>query len=205
MSNKLPACFISHGGGPWPYLHSMEPVMANLKASLEGMVRELGAKPKAVLMISGHWEASVFSVSPHPNPPMLYDYTGFPKHTYEVQYLAPGAPELAQRVVGLLRAAGLDAQADAQRGFDHGTFTPLVVMYPEADVPIVQLSFLSGCGDRQGCRSWVRSRRWITPCWCQHSRRMEPGDRHRVSTAISTDLGRNIGCCAAHVVRAAPR
>lgn len=138
--NKLPTYFISHGGGPWPYMKEMGPLMARLKDSLEAMVREQGTRPKAVLVISGHWEERVFTVSSSPAPGMIYDYGGFPPHTYQVKYHAPGAPELAERVKSLLEAAGLDAQLDPQRGYDHGTFTPLVVMYPEADVPVVQLS-----------------------------------------------------------------
>jgi aromatic ring-opening dioxygenase catalytic subunit (LigB family) len=79
-----------------------------------------------------------------PQPPMVYDYSGFPAHTYKVVYPAPGAPELAARVQALISAAGLPARLDAQRGFDHGTFAPLVVMYPNADVPVLQVSMKTG-------------------------------------------------------------
>lgn len=138
--NRLPTYFISHGGGPWPYMPEMTPVMAKLKASLEGIVQELGQRPKAVLVITGHWEEREFAVSSSPSPSMIYDYGGFPAHTYQVKYGAPGSPELAQRVQSLLQAAGIPARLDPDRGFDHGTFAPLAVMYPQAEMPVVQLS-----------------------------------------------------------------
>lgn len=141
---KLPTYFISHGGGPWPYMEDMRKTMHVLEASLVDMPRQLPYKPKAILMISAHWEESSFKVMTNPWPGMLYDYGGFPEHTYKVHYSAPGSPELAERVMGLIREAGLPAQADAQRGFDHGTFAPLAVMYPEADMPVVQLSLRVG-------------------------------------------------------------
>lgn len=115
-----------------------------LEESLADIPRQIGARPKALLVISGHWEEREFSVMASPQPPMVYDYYGFPEHTYQVKYEAPGSPELAQRVRGLLESAGMTARLDPQRGFDHGTFTPLVVMYPDADVPVVQLSLKTG-------------------------------------------------------------
>jgi aromatic ring-opening dioxygenase catalytic subunit (LigB family) len=118
----------------------MAPTMAKLKSSLESHVRELGDRPKAVLVISGHWEEREFTVSSSPTPPMIYDYGGFPAHTYRIQYSAPGDPALAKRVQGLLQEAGIPSRLDSQRGYDHGTFVPLAVMFPEADVPVVQLS-----------------------------------------------------------------
>lgn len=136
----LPTYFISHGGGPWPYVAEYAPTFAELKASLEAMVRELGTRPRVVLVISGHWEEQDFTVMSSPEPPMVYDYSGFPPHTYRVRYGAPGSPELAVRVQQLLQGAGFSARLDERRGYDHGTFVPLVVMYPEADVPVIQLS-----------------------------------------------------------------
>lgn len=111
-----------------------------LKQSLEAIAAELGEAPKAVLCISGHWDTSRFTLMTHPQPPMLYDYYGFPPHTYEVRYPAPGAPDVARRVRALIEAAGLPTGEDDQRGFDHGTFVPLAVMYPQANVPVLQLS-----------------------------------------------------------------
>ncbi|HEY9857382.1 MAG TPA: class III extradiol ring-cleavage dioxygenase [Stenomitos sp.] len=139
-ATRLPTYFISHGGGPWPYMPDMAPVMAKLKAALEGIAQEVGERPKAVLVITGHWEEREFTVSSSPEPPMIYDYGGFPAHTYQVTYRAPGSPELAGRVHSLLQAAGLPTRLDPQRGYDHGTFVPLAVMYPQAEVPVVQLS-----------------------------------------------------------------
>jgi aromatic ring-opening dioxygenase catalytic subunit (LigB family) len=141
---RLPTYFISHGGGPWPWVPEWRRRFVNLEASLAQMPRDLPEAPKAVLVISGHWEAPTFSVMSSPHPPMVYDYFGFPAHTYDVVYPAPGAPELAVRVASLIAAAGLPAQLDPTRGFDHGAFVPLYVMYPEANVPIVQLSLQEG-------------------------------------------------------------
>jgi len=141
---RLPTYFISHGGGPWPYVPEMRERMQVLEASLADMPRQIGAVPRAVLVISGHWEAPEFRVMAHPKPPMVYDYYGFPPHTYSVQYQAPGAPEVAARVQELARSAGIAVQLDTEQGFDHGTFAPLVVMYPQADVPVLQLSMKSG-------------------------------------------------------------
>ena len=144
MSQRLPTYFISHGGGPWPYIDDMRPMMRTLEQSLQDIPRTIGVVPKAVLVVSGHWEEPTFSVMSAPKPSMVYDYSGFPPHTYEVVYGAPGAPQLANRVVTLMEAAGIAAQLDGQQGFDHGTFAPLVVMYPQANVPVFQLSMKRG-------------------------------------------------------------
>lgn len=106
-----------------------------LETSLVQMAREVG-KPKAILMVTGHWEEDRFTVGSGAAPGMIYDYGGFPDHTYRIQYSAPGSPQVARRIVELLG----EAREDATRGFDHGTFVPLMVAYPEADVPVVQLS-----------------------------------------------------------------
>jgi aromatic ring-opening dioxygenase catalytic subunit (LigB family) len=141
MTASLPTYFISHGGGPWPWMaDQLNGMYRNLAASLADMPRQIGVTPKALLVISGHWEERDFAVMAHPHPPMLYDYYGFPPHTYEINYGAPGSPAVAARVLALLQAAGLKGHLDRERGFDHGTFTPVAVMYPNADVPVVQLS-----------------------------------------------------------------
>lgn len=138
---KLPTYFISHGGGPWPYMPEMQASNTALAASLADIPAQIGRKPEAILMVSAHWEtAGTFKVMSASKPGMVYDYHGFPAHTYEVRYPAPGAPGLADRVLQLLRAADLPVQKDSQRGFDHGAFVPAFVMYPDADVPMVQLS-----------------------------------------------------------------
>ena len=141
MKALLPTYFISHGGGPWPWLKAQMPgVYDVLEAALKDVPRQLGTTPKAVLVVSGHWAERDFTVMSAPRPPMLYDYTGFPAFTYRIEYPAPGSPEVARRVQELLRGAGFAAPADARRGFDHGTFAPLAAMYPDADVPVLQLS-----------------------------------------------------------------
>lgn len=142
---RLPTYFISHGGGPWPWMkQEMGSAYAQLDAALADMPRQLGRKPRAVLMVSAHWEESAFTVMGNPTPPMIYDYGGFPAHTYHVRYDAPGSPTLARRVMELLEGAGLPVALDIERGFDHGTFSPMVAIYPEADVPLVQLSLMRG-------------------------------------------------------------
>jgi aromatic ring-opening dioxygenase catalytic subunit (LigB family) len=119
-------------------------MFGNLEASLKDMPRQIGMTPKAVLVVSGHWEAREFAVMSNPHPPMVYDYSGFPQHTYDVVYPAPGAPQLAERVRILIENTGLPARLDMEQGFDHGAFVPLYVMYPKADVPVIQLSLKTG-------------------------------------------------------------
>ena len=141
MSSRLPAYFLSHGGGPWPYMKGqLGHLYDKLEASIVDIRRQIGVRPRAVLMISGHWESPEFTVSSSARPPMVYDYYGFPEHTYRVQYRAPGSPELAAQVSAMLEAGGVMCRSDEARGFDHGTFTVMEPLYPEADVPVVQLS-----------------------------------------------------------------
>lgn len=144
-ASTLPTFYISHGGGPWPWVEGkMRDTHRNLEAALQQLPQLVGATPKAVLMISAHWEEKDFTVMSHPNPPMLYDYSNFPANTYQVQYPAPGAPQLAERVHGLLQSAGITVRLDPARGFDHGAFVPMAVIYPDATVPVVQLSLKRG-------------------------------------------------------------
>lgn len=145
----LPVLFISHGGGPWPWVEGrMRETHRKLEAALQQLPQLVGARPKAVLMISAHWEEQDFTVMSHPHPPMLYDYSGFPANTYQVQYPAPGAPQLAEQVHDLLQSAGIAASLDPARGFDHGAFVPMYVIYPDASVPVVQLSLKRGLDPR---------------------------------------------------------
>jgi aromatic ring-opening dioxygenase catalytic subunit (LigB family) len=90
-------------------------LFSQLEASIKDIPRQLGVKPLAILVISAHWEAATFAVSANPNPPMIYDYGGFPEHTYHVHYRAPGSPALARRVQALLQQGGLSAELEAQR------------------------------------------------------------------------------------------
>src|SRR5205085_2950013 len=144
-SKVMPTLFIPHGGGPCFFMDWNPPVtwkkMADWLGTLSG---SLDVTPKAIVVISGHWEQPEFSVTGSPHPPLIYDYQGFPPHTYQLRYDAPGSPELAQQIVELLGGAGFPARVDPARGFDHGVFIPFKVIYPNADIPIVQLSLKAG-------------------------------------------------------------
>ena len=144
MTSKLPTYFISHGGGPWPWIDDMRAKFAALETSLAAMPGEIAETPKAVLVISGHWGAPEFRVMSSARPPMVYDYYGFPPHTFQIVYPSPGAPELAARTAELIRGAGLPATLDEKQGYDHGTFVPLYIMWPQANVPVFQVSMQAG-------------------------------------------------------------
>jgi 4,5-DOPA dioxygenase extradiol len=133
--------YFSHGGGPLPILgdeghRSMVDFMLKLPAQLK--------KPDAILVVSAHWEESSATLLGSQMPPMLYDYYGFPAEAYKIIYPAPGSPELANRIVQLLGEKKIPAHIDTERGFDHGLFIPLKLMYPQADIPSLQLSLLRG-------------------------------------------------------------
>ncbi len=141
---RQPAIFVSHGGGPcfWitmppPFTPTSFDGLADYLASIPGSLPE---RPRAILVISGHWETRVPTVSTSPRPPMYFDYYGFPEHTYRLNYPAPGSPVLAGRVRELLAAAGVASAEDPARGFDHGVFVPFLKIYPEAEIPVVALS-----------------------------------------------------------------
>lgn len=112
----------------------------------------LPRKPAAILVITGHWEERELTVSTAAQPGMEYDYSGFPAHTYAIKYPAPGSPQLAQRIEHLLTQAGFPVHGDGQGGFDHGTFVPVSLMYPDADVPVVMLSLKSSYDPREHIR-----------------------------------------------------
>src|SRR3546814_5265021 len=132
-----------HGGGPCFFMDWNPPDTWDRMADfLRGVVATLPARPRAVLLISGHWLASAFTIGSSPKPSLIYDYYGFPEHTYQIQYGADGDPALALRVRALLNEQGLPAADDAQRGYDHGVFIPLKLMLPDADIPVAQLSLL---------------------------------------------------------------
>ncbi|MFA9441657.1 class III extradiol ring-cleavage dioxygenase [Uliginosibacterium sp. sgz301328] len=143
---RQPSLFIPHGGGPCFFM-DWQPAdtWTRMQAFLEGIAGTLPERPKAVVVISGHWEEDAFTVNAASAPPLLFDYYGFPEHTYRLTYPAPGAPDLAERVVSLLSAAGLPTATDhTNRGLDHGVFIPFKLIFPDADVPVVQLSLLRG-------------------------------------------------------------
>jgi 4,5-DOPA dioxygenase extradiol len=137
--------YFSHGGGPLPILGDPgHQAMIDFMQALPSRLR----KPDAILVISAHWEERAATLLGAPNPPMFYDYYGFPPQAYEITYPAPGSPALAQRIAGLLGQHNVPARIDAQRGFDHGLFIPLKLMYPQADIPAIQLSLLQGLDPR---------------------------------------------------------
>lgn len=145
-SIKMPVVYLPHGGGPFSYVEMGLP--AEEVYSLTRYWREVGQlgpqKPRALLVISAHWEEAVPTLMTSPQPPMYYDYYGFPPASYEIQWPAPGDPTLARRAQELLEGAGMKTAVDDQRGFDHGTFIPLGRSFPDADVPCVQLSLKQG-------------------------------------------------------------
>jgi aromatic ring-opening dioxygenase catalytic subunit (LigB family) len=138
---RMPVYFLCHGGGPWPYMQGgLREQLRWLEASLKDLPRQLPQPPKAIVVVSSHWEAPGFSVTSSPSPGMVYDFYGFPSEMYRIRYPAPGSPALAQRMVAMLKAAGCPAHPDGTQGFDHSTYSLLQPMYPQAEVPVVQLS-----------------------------------------------------------------
>lgn len=138
---RMPVLFIPHGAGPCFFMDwSPADAWDGLAAFLKGLADTLPARPKAIVVVSGHWLEARFSVTGHARPPLIYDYNGFPSHTYELTYPAPGNPALAEQLKERLAASGIAARTDAQRGFDHGVFIPLKLMFPGADIPVIQLS-----------------------------------------------------------------
>ena len=130
--DRMPVVFIAHGAPP---LLDDEPWKAELSSWAASMPR-----PKSILSISAHWEAKPLAIGATTAIPLVYDFYGFPERYYKLQYPSPGAPELAARVRDLLRAADAKYVDDPQRGLDHGTYVPLMSMYPEADIPVLQVS-----------------------------------------------------------------
>lgn len=139
MSLTRQVLYISHGGGPLPLLGDAG--HQALVAQLRQMAQRI-ERPQAIIVFSAHWEASKITVTAGAHPDLIYDYSGFPAESYRIQYPAPGAPELATKIAKILQHAGIETQLDEQRGYDHGVFVPLKIMFPEADIPIIQVSLL---------------------------------------------------------------
>jgi len=143
---KIPTFYIPHGGGPW---HVMDDALGDpvgygrLKEYLSEFGQKYSPKIKAIFVISAHWEENMPTVHFGKNPPLLYDYYGFPEFTYKLNWNAPGSPLLAERVEALLSTAGFKTKRENNRGFDHGTFVPLMIAFPEAKIPVVQLSLVN--------------------------------------------------------------
>ena len=143
-AQALPALFISHGAP----LFAVEPgqsgpALRRLGTSLEQAV---GVPLRGVVIMSPHWMARTPAVMTNAAPPTWHDFGGFPAELYQLRYPAPGSPELGQEVIGLLRAAGIEAQADAERPLDHGAWVPLMHLLPKADVPVVQVALPQRAG-----------------------------------------------------------
>ncbi|MEM7156643.1 MAG: class III extradiol ring-cleavage dioxygenase [Myxococcota bacterium] len=145
--SRPPTAFIPHGGGPWPVL-PLGPIDAAETEALAGYMRsiaEVPAQPPSFLVVvSAHWEAPRFTVHLGSAPSMYFDYGGFPPEAYTFDWPAPGAPERGEQAIELLRGAGLRVDVEKERGFDHGTFIPLMLAYPQADVPVLQVSLKRG-------------------------------------------------------------
>jgi 4,5-DOPA dioxygenase extradiol len=139
--NKAQIVYFSHGGGPLPILgdpghKSMVHFMTDLPSQLN--------TPEFILVISAHWEEGAATLLGAPHPEMFFDYYGFPDAAYEITYPAPGSPGYAEKIARVLQERGIPSRVDARRGFDHGLFIPLKLMYPRADIPCIQLSLLRG-------------------------------------------------------------
>lgn len=147
-SSKMPVIFLPHGGGPWPFVDLggfVDPRESRALADYLRNVRtNLPQKPKAMVVVSAHWERPVPTVMTSENPTIFYDYYGFPPESYSITWPAPGNPALASRVRSLLEQTGIHSAEDEKRGFDHGTFIPLKLTFPDADVPTIQLSLVDG-------------------------------------------------------------
>ena len=142
-TDRQPAIFLPHGGGPCFFMDWTWGPADTWKATqhfLESLASTLPAQPKALLVISGHWEEPAFTAGSAAVPQLIYDYSGFPAHTYQLTWPAPGDPVLAARVADLLRDADLPVASDPTRGYDHGVFIPLKVAFPQAQIPVVTFS-----------------------------------------------------------------
>jgi 4,5-DOPA dioxygenase extradiol len=132
--------YLTHGGGPWPLLG--EPRHKELISFLGTVPQHLIA-PKTIVVISAHWEEQQVAVTGNKRPEMYFDYYGFPEESYAISYPAPGDPQLAEEICKLLHTRGLTATIDEERGYDHGCFVPLMLMYPKATIPCIQVSLLA--------------------------------------------------------------
>ena len=144
VATRMPCLFIPHGGGPCFFIDGPPPFARQtwdkMAAYLRGAASSLAIRPKAILVVSGHWDAARPTVNKAAVHSLYYDYYGFPEHTYRLAYPAKGSPDLAARVRDLLAEADVASDEEAERGLDHGVFVPFMLMFPQADIPIVQLS-----------------------------------------------------------------
>ncbi len=142
MANKkLQVIYISHGGGPLPILGDPSHEKMNyFMKTIPSLLR----RPDAIVVISAHWEERTLAVQGGENPELYYDYYGFPDEAYSIKYAPPGNPELAGIIKDLFLDYNIDCTIDSQRGYDHGLFIPLKLMFPEAEIPSIQLSLKKG-------------------------------------------------------------
>lgn len=138
---RQPVYYLSHGGGPWPYMDgAFRSMFSPLERALQAIPSALPARPRAILVISGHWETREFMLSAASRPGMIYDYSGFPPELNHIHYPAPGEPTLAREIARLLEQQGWHVTLDHERGYDHGTYSLLQPIYPQADIPVLQMS-----------------------------------------------------------------
>lgn len=135
-----PSLFIPHGGGPCFFMPDPGHVWSGIASFLKGLVDRLPEPPRAIIVVSGHWETEGFAFTGAGRPDLIYDYSGFPAETYALSYDVPGDPPLARRAADMLKDAGLAAKVDPSRGLDHGVFVPLKVAFPDADIPVIEMS-----------------------------------------------------------------
>lgn len=133
--------YLSHGGGPLPILG--DPTHQKMVSFIREIPNYID-KPDSIVVISAHWEEKKPMITGAEKPSLVYDYYGFPEKAYKISYPAPGNPTLAQRTQDLLKQNNLDAEIDNNRGLDHGTFIPLKIMFPESNIPIIQISLVKG-------------------------------------------------------------
>lgn len=136
-----PTYYIPHGGGPWPFMPESAASLESLTAFLRGLIASSGTKPRAIVVISAHWEEPIPTVSSRADHSMLFDYRGFPEHTYALDYPAPGSPSVAKDVVAALSNAGFASATEDKRGYDHGVFVPFMLVDPDGTIPVIPVSF----------------------------------------------------------------
>lgn len=139
MNMRFPALFINHGGGPLPLLGQQPGIVSQLQL-LVSSNKYIPTKPDAIVVVSAHYEANPIQITSGLQPNMIYDYYGFPKESYKFQYNAPGSPKVAQAIQSLLTKNSIPCQLNPTRGYDHGVYVPLMIMYPDANIPVVVVS-----------------------------------------------------------------
>lgn len=140
----MPSLYIPHGGGPCFFMDDPQGMWTGMERFLRDLAGLLPERPRAILIVTGHWESDGFQLTGTARPDLIFDYYGFPEHTYRLRYPVSGDPALAERAAGLMRDAGLTAGIDPDRGLDHGAFVPLMVAFPDADIPVVEMSLDRG-------------------------------------------------------------